>query len=141
MMNWIKTHGWQLIVLVVIVVLYAGNAFSHEDTDPAAPSSYGAAVVAMRSLPGISCPGSTGPSSTRCTWNEWSLRMRATTGTVAQLCGAPDVHIVFGGQAWTLRLTPAVRGASPPPPTGSSEQYAQLLDTFNFGNGANWMAC
>ena len=138
-MNWLKTYGPRLVAPFVGLLLLS-TVWTDQHKDHFAPSSYGAAAEAMRTLPGISCPPSVPPTKYPCVWDDWTLTL-SPTGTRPGLCGAPEVHVIFGGDAWTIRLTPTEPGTDPSPPTGSSPRYAELLHAFNFGNGANWMAC
>jgi hypothetical protein len=139
-MGWIKAYGWRIAVSLVGLALLA-TRWTDLHKDAFAPSTYEAAAKAMRTLPGISCPSITGPASDTCSWGQWTLTLTPTSGPVRQLCPGPQVYAIFGGDARSIRLTPTVAGTDPPPPTGSSTEYPQLLDTFNFGNGRNWMAC
>jgi len=89
-----------LLVLASCVLLAMGWIDMHRN--PFAPSTYGAAAEAMGTLPSISCSPSVPPTNYTCVWEDWTLTL-TLTGTRPGLCGAPKVHIIFGGDAWTIR--------------------------------------
>jgi hypothetical protein len=137
-----RLQHW-LIAIIITVSLVAGIATllsAIHPSDLTAPSTYADAVAAMKTLPNVRCDA-VGDDSTTCSWRGWHLDMKPSTGSVADFCTERQKHVVFGGDAWTLVLTPE-QGASPPPVTGTTSLlYVNLTDAFNFGNGPNWMAC
>ena len=132
---------WPTVVTLCISTLILFSWYQESHKDPVAPSTYGAAVSAMQSLPGISCPSDASTSSQTCTWHAWTLVMTpSSVELMPTYCRGPgEEHVVMGGSAWALTIVPATVATSLP--ALSQDEYDALLDAFNFGNGANWQAC
>ena len=130
---------WGLVILGIWTAIFI-SCYQDAHEDPVAPSTYEAAVSAMRSLPGISCPSDTSTDSQTCTWGQWTLVLTpSSVELMPTYCRGHEQHVVLGGSAWALTIDPTTGATSLPPL--SQDEYDAMLDAFNFGNGANWQAC
>ena len=130
---------WGVVVLCIWTALLV-SWYQDAHRDPVAPSTYEAAVPAMQSLPGISCPADASVESQTCTWNQWTVVLRpSSVELMPTYCRGHGQHVVLGGSAWALTIAPTTAATSLPPL--SQDEYDAMLDAFNFGNGANWQAC